>query len=110
MSPQRFVERFVKWRGVSPQRFVERSSVSSSGGACLLSVSSRGVAFRQVEGRFVERSSVACREEGLCVERSSVSTRGGACACASGPPNIIIRRILRIIHKPIRITTLQPYF
>ena len=51
--------RFVKWRGVSPQRFVERSSVSSSGGACLLSVSSRGIAFRQVEGPFVERSSVS---------------------------------------------------
>ena len=71
---------------MSPQRFVERSSVSSSGGACLLSVSSRGVAcllsvssrgvaFRQVEGPFVERSSVSCREEGLCVERSSVSCR-----------------------------------
>ena len=63
---------------MSPQRFVERSSVSSSGEACLLSVSSRGVAFRQVEGRFVERSSVSCREEGLCVERSSVSSSGGA--------------------------------
>ena len=51
--------------------------VSSSGGACLFSVSSRGVAFRQAEGRFVERSSVSCREEGL-FERSSVLSRGGA--------------------------------
>ena len=36
------------------------SSVSSSGGACLLSVSSRRVAFRQVEGRV---SSAFRREE-----------------------------------------------
>ena len=54
---------------------IRRVCVSSSGRACLLSVSSRGVAFRQVEGPFVERSSVSCREEGLCVERSSVSSR-----------------------------------
>ena len=52
MSPQRSVERSrsggacllsVSSRGVY--------SVSSSGEACLLSVPSRGVAFRQVEGR-----------------------------------------------------------
>ena len=42
--------RSFDWRGL----------VSSSGGACLLSVPSRGVAFRQVEGRV---SSAFRREE-----------------------------------------------
>ena len=42
--------RSFDWRGL----------VSSSGGACLLSVSSRGVAFRQVERRV---SSAFRREE-----------------------------------------------
>ena len=75
MSPQRFVERSSVSSSGGACLLSVSSSVSSSGGACLLSVSSRGVAFRQVEGPFVERSSVSCREEGLCVERSSVSCR-----------------------------------
>ena len=56
---------------MSPQRFVERSSVSSSGGACLLSVSSRGVAFRQVEGS-------SSRGVALRVERRGSASRGVA--------------------------------
>ena len=49
----------------------------------MLSVSSRGVAFRQVEGPFVERSSVSCREEYIACRREE-----GHVPALWGVPNI----------------------
>ena len=64
--------------------------ISSSGEACLLNVSSRGVAFRQVEGRFVKWRGVSPQR---FVERSSVSTSGGACLLSVSSRGVAFRQV-----------------